>query len=79
MNEHSFLVEDQKFVAPIRCSECDDKRVTRANLAGSAPCCTGGPDARAYQPNGTKAPTFQAALSAWKQLLKDMSAALEST
>jgi Zn ribbon nucleic-acid-binding protein len=24
MNEHSFLVEDQKFIAPIRCSECDD-------------------------------------------------------
>jgi Zn ribbon nucleic-acid-binding protein len=24
MNEHSFLVEDQKFVAPIRCSDCDD-------------------------------------------------------
>jgi hypothetical protein len=24
MNEHSLLAEDQKFVAPIRCSECDD-------------------------------------------------------
>jgi hypothetical protein len=24
MNEHSFLVEDQKFIASIRCSECDD-------------------------------------------------------
>ena len=35
MNEHSFLVEDQKFVAPIRCSECDDKRVTRANVASN--------------------------------------------
>ena len=35
MNEHSFLVEDQKFVAPICCSECDDKRVTRANVASN--------------------------------------------
>jgi glutathione S-transferase len=30
-------------------------------------------------PLGTKAPTFQAALNAWKQLLADMSAALQSS
>ena len=43
MNEHSLLAEDQKFVAPICCSECDDNahlidgRLTRSRVWKYAP------------------------------------------
>ena len=33
MNEHSLLAEDQEFIAPIRCSECDGN----AHLSRRAP------------------------------------------
>jgi hypothetical protein len=50
MNEHSFLVEDQKFIAPIRCGECDDN----APLIRRAPYPLEGLEIRTFECQGCR-------------------------
>jgi hypothetical protein len=45
MTEHSLLVEDQKFIAPIHCSECDDN----AHLIRRAPYPFQGLEIRTFE------------------------------
>jgi hypothetical protein len=45
MNEHSLLAEDQKFIAPIRCRECNDN----AHLIRRTPYPFEGLEIRTFQ------------------------------
>ena len=50
MNEHSFLVEDQKFIAPIRCGVGDDN----APLIRRAPYPLEGLEIRTFECQGCR-------------------------